>query len=172
MSTLKNSSWAAHQQHFTHNPIMHGISIPRHHYNMVIYNIILINAIQWAMGCLLQVQWNLYNETRKVVLKSDKFYHLPGTVFTKSCLCSLRWKTTCLERPQNLVQVSLCFGEYWPYYNNSQLSSSFLPCLSGKASPHLLGWSHIWNLPLHSTKWVPTKPIYYTPGSNIQGEKL
>ena len=32
-----------------------------------------------------------------------KFHHLPGMVFTKSCLFSLSWETTCLERPQNVV---------------------------------------------------------------------
>ena len=52
---------------------------------------------------LIQIQWNLYNETGEVLLKKHKFHHLPGMVFTKSCLFSLSWKTTCLERPQNLV---------------------------------------------------------------------
>ena len=49
------------------------------------------------------IQWHLYNETREVLLKTHKFQHLSGTVFTKSCLFSLSWETTCLERPQNLV---------------------------------------------------------------------
>ena len=34
--------------------------------------------------------------------KKDECPHLPGTIFTKSSLFSLSWKTTCLERPQNL----------------------------------------------------------------------
>ena len=49
------------------------------------------------------VQWNLCNETGTVSLKTHKFHHLPGMVFTKSCVLSLSWKTTCLERPQTLV---------------------------------------------------------------------
>ena len=49
------------------------------------------------------IKWNLYNETGKVLLKTHKFHHLPGTAFKKSCLFSLSWETTCLERPQNLV---------------------------------------------------------------------
>ena len=32
------------------------------------------------------LQWNLYNETGKVLLKTHKFHHLSGTVFTKSFL--------------------------------------------------------------------------------------
>ena len=52
---------------------------------------------------VIKIQWNLHNETGKVLLKTHKFRQLPGTVFTKSCLFSLSWKTTCLERPQNLV---------------------------------------------------------------------
>ena len=46
-------------------------------------------------------QWKLYNDIRKVVLKPNKFHHLPGMVVTKSCLFSLSWNTICLERPQN-----------------------------------------------------------------------
>ena len=49
------------------------------------------------------IQWNLYNKTGEVLLKTHKFQHLCGTVFTKSCLFSLSWETTCLQRPQNLV---------------------------------------------------------------------
>ena len=49
------------------------------------------------------IQWNLYNKTGEVLLKTHKFHHLCGTVFTKSCLFSLSWETTCLQRPQNLV---------------------------------------------------------------------
>ena len=52
---------------------------------------------------MILLQWNLYNETGKVSPKTDKFVHLSGRVFTKSCWFSLSWKTTCLERPQNLV---------------------------------------------------------------------
>ena len=47
------------------------------------------------------MQWNLYDEARKGIRKTRKFHHLPGMVFTKSCLVSLSWKTTSLERPQN-----------------------------------------------------------------------
>ena len=38
--------------------------------------------------------------------KSDQkhnFCHLPGMVFTKSCICSQSWQTTFLERPPNSV---------------------------------------------------------------------
>ena len=52
------------------------------------------------------IQWNLCNEKGEILLKTHKFCNLPGIVFTtvtKSCLFSLSWKTTCLERPQNLV---------------------------------------------------------------------
>ena len=50
------------------------------------------------------VQWNLYNETGEVLLKTHNFCHLPGTVFTlKSFSFSLPRKTTCLERPQSSV---------------------------------------------------------------------
>ena len=49
----------------------------------------------------LAIQWNLYNETGKLLIKTHKFHHLPVTIFTKSCLFSLPWKTTCLERPQS-----------------------------------------------------------------------
>ena len=45
----------------------------------------------------------MYNETKEVLLKTHTFCNLAGTVFTKSCLFSLSWRTTCLERPQNLV---------------------------------------------------------------------
>ena len=51
----------------------------------------------------LYLQWNLYNETEEVSLKTHKFHHLSGTVFTKLCLFSLPSKTTCVERPQDLV---------------------------------------------------------------------
>ena len=51
----------------------------------------------------ISVQWDLYNETGKFLLKTHKFNHLPDTVSIKSCLPSLPWETTCLERPQNLV---------------------------------------------------------------------
>ena len=56
----------------------------------------------WSPGSFI-IQWNLYNETGKVLLKTHKYHHSPDTVLTKSCLFSLPWKTTCLERPQNLV---------------------------------------------------------------------
>ena len=49
------------------------------------------------------VQWNLYNDTEKFLLKTHTFHHLSVKVFTKSCLFSQSWKTTCLERPQNLM---------------------------------------------------------------------
>ena len=51
----------------------------------------------------LKIHWNLYNETGKVLLKTHKFHHLSGTVFTKVRLFYLSWKITCLERPQNTV---------------------------------------------------------------------
>ena len=59
------------------------------------------------------IQWNLYNKTGEVLLKTDKFQHLSGTVLTKSCLFSLSWETTCLERPQNLVVVLYRFHCIW-----------------------------------------------------------
>ena len=49
------------------------------------------------------VQSNLYNETEEILPKAHKFHNLPDMVFTKSCLLSLSWETTCIERPQNLV---------------------------------------------------------------------
>ena len=49
------------------------------------------------------IQRNLYNKIWEVLLKTQKFQHLSGTVLTKSFLFSLSWQTTCLERPQNLV---------------------------------------------------------------------
>ena len=57
----------------------------------------------WAIGCQLYLgeYSENYTETGEVLLKTHKFCHLPGTVFKKSCLFSLLWKTTCLERPQN-----------------------------------------------------------------------
>ena len=51
--------------------------------------------------------------------KTHKFQHLTGTVFTKSCLFSLSWETTCLERPQNSVvtlyrfHCIICYHPYW-----------------------------------------------------------
>ena len=68
--------------------------------------ILYTNIIQYIMSLFCKetiMQWNLYNETREVLLKTHKFCHLSGTVFIKSCLSSLSWKTTCLERPQNSV---------------------------------------------------------------------
>ena len=47
------------------------------------------------------IQRSLYNEIREILLKTHKFHHLPGTVFTKSCLFFLPGKTTYLERPQS-----------------------------------------------------------------------
>ena len=35
------------------------------------------------------MQWNLYNEPGKVLLKAHKFHHFSGMVFIKSCLFSL-----------------------------------------------------------------------------------
>ena len=61
------------------------------------------------MSVLVQVQWNLYNKTGKLLTKTHKIYHLCGTVFTKACLFSLSWETTCLERPQYLVVVLYSF---------------------------------------------------------------
>ena len=58
------------------------------------------NWKNWDNG---NIQWNLYDKTGEVLLKTHKFQYLYGTVFTKSCLFSLSWETTCLERPQNLV---------------------------------------------------------------------
>ena len=49
------------------------------------------------------LQWNLYNETREVTIKTHQFHHLPGKVSMISCLFSLSWKTIGLERQQNLV---------------------------------------------------------------------
>ena len=43
------------------------------------------------------IQWNLYNETGKVLLKRHKFHHLPATVFTISCFFSLSWETLVLR---------------------------------------------------------------------------
>ena len=37
----------------------------------------------------------------EVLLKAHKFHHLPSSFPTKSCLFSLFWKTSCLERPHN-----------------------------------------------------------------------
>ena len=62
--------------------------------------------LHYKTSILSLIQWKLYNETmtrRRVLPETDKVDSLPGTVFTKSCLFSLSWKTTCHERPQNLV---------------------------------------------------------------------
>ena len=74
-------------------------------YIWVINNFIAYHGTSYVRD-LTVIQWNLYNKTGKTLLKTHKFHHLPGTVFTKSCLFSLSWETTSLERPQNWV-VSL-----------------------------------------------------------------
>ena len=71
------------------------------------------------------IQWNLYNETGKVLLTIHKFHDLPGTVFTQSCLFSLPWKTTCLERPHNL-EVALYSFHCTHWYT---MNSFFFHCL-------------------------------------------
>ena len=78
-------------------------------------------AFLWFM-----IEWNLYHMTRKVLLKTHKFHHLLSTVFTISCLFSLSWETTCLERPQNLVVALYRFHcittrlhiSQWYHYNS------------------------------------------------------
>ena len=52
------------------------------------------------------IQQNLHNETQKVLIKTQKFHYLPGTVFTKSCLSSLSWETK--KNDGCFIQVSLC----------------------------------------------------------------
>ena len=49
------------------------------------------------------LQWNLYNETGKVLLKPHKFHHLSHMVFTKIMFFLSVMSDHCLERPQNLV---------------------------------------------------------------------
>ena len=75
------------------------------------------------------MQWNLYayNEAGEVLLKT---HHLPGMVFTKSCLFSLSWKTTCLKRPQNWV-VAL-YRVFW-IINTISLASSYYTTFHGEA---------------------------------------
>ena len=58
------------------------------------------------------VQSNLYNETREDLLKTQRFCNLSVTVFTKSCLFSLSWKTTYLERPSNLKSFYTGFNVF------------------------------------------------------------
>ena len=64
-----------------------------------------ISPVPWKVGSMprsLSITPK-YSGTCIIRLKTHKFHHLPDTVFTKSCLFSLSWKTTFLERPQNLV---------------------------------------------------------------------
>ena len=67
-------------------------------------NLITNNDVHF-MQVVFELQRNLYNATGEVLLKAHKFYQLCVMVFTKSCLFSLSWKPTCLERPHNLVVV-------------------------------------------------------------------
>ena len=64
------------------------------------------------------LQWNMYNDTGNIFTKTHQFDHLPNTIFAKSCLFSLLWKTTCLQRPQTSVVtlyrfhcIPFCFFE-------------------------------------------------------------
>ena len=62
---------------------------------------------------------------RKSLTETHKFHRLPGTVFTKSYSFSLSWKTTCLERLQNLVVALYRFHCIWMllpmHCNNSNI---------------------------------------------------
>ena len=66
----------------------------------------LPHAVASVIDPSVKVQWNLYNETEEVLLKSKntqihlhKFHHLSGIVFSKSFFI-LHER---LQRPQNLV---------------------------------------------------------------------
>ena len=52
-----------------------------------------------CMFMIYEIQWNLYNDTWEVSLKTCKFHYLPGTIFTKSCL---HVYSPCPERPPAL----------------------------------------------------------------------
>ena len=55
---------------------------------------------------VIDLQWNLYNETGKVLRKTHEFHDLSGKIFTKSCLFSP--STTKLDG--RFIQVSLYFS--------------------------------------------------------------
>ena len=88
-------------------------------------------------------QWNLYNKTREVWLKTHKFQHLSGTLFTKPCLYSLSWETTCLERPQNLVVALHRFHCTWTNVDQDpchhDIGTDFII-----HSRHYLQMYHVW----------------------------
>ena len=93
---------------FFHTPEFHGI--PWNSKEFLIFP----KKVPWnTIYIYIYIQWNLYNETGKVLLKAHQFHHLSGTAFTKSCLFSLSWETTCLERPQNLVVALYRFHYIW-----------------------------------------------------------
>ena len=48
----------------------------------------------------MQIERNVYNETRKVFVNTHQFCYLPSRVFSKFYL---PWKTTCLKGLQNFV---------------------------------------------------------------------
>ena len=66
---------------------------------------------------------------RESLTKTHKCHHLSGTVLTKACLFSLSWKTTCLERPPNLVVALYRFHCIWvrAYWFSVTSFSKWLP---------------------------------------------
>ena len=90
------------------------------------------------------VQWNLYNKTGEVLLKTHKFQHLSHTVFTKSCLFSLSWETTCLERPQNLaVALYRFYCTVETLYSTIYHSKYFIELNTDKSTQYVALWTHI-----------------------------
>ena len=74
------------------------------------------------------IHWNLYKETKEVLLKAYEFHQSCSMIFTKSCSFSLPWETSCLERPQNLVFV------LYKFYC-CHLDSTIRPTLSHRSIP-------------------------------------
>ena len=88
--------------------------------------------------------WNPYNEAEDVLLETHKFWYLPGTVFIKSYVFSLSWKTTSLERLKYLMVTlfglncitairtwsSFCYVVFWS--ENDRVN----PLCSGKFHLH------------------------------------
>ena len=70
-----------------------------------------MTLLSFSLGGL---QWNWFKQTREIELKTHiHSVSLPDWVIPKSCLLSLSWKTTCLERPPNSMVTSYSIQHTW-----------------------------------------------------------
>ena len=79
------------------------------------------------------IQWNLYNETAEVLLKTHKFHYLPVTILQNHVY------SPCLERPPVLIDHNIWWSLYTGFF--------VMPCTGQLGGPVLKASGRVQNTP-------------------------